>query len=129
MLMKFLKNSKDGKISAYRAVFAVMFLYSVLMILLSWKLGISDGDGFRGYLNLKESYNWYLYPLFWMIVIPFVKATWEEFLSSWKSLDGNEQFKTADGESGAKVSSSMMEEFAQHRKFILLPAAFYWLQS
>jgi hypothetical protein len=109
--------NNEGEPSAYRILFIVMCLYSLAILWAASLNGLNSVTLDKGY---RQSLNWSLYPLFWMLVIPFVRVTWHEFLNAWASLFGN---GVIDGKGEAKLPAALKARFDWHRRFILIPVA------
>ncbi len=110
--------SKLLKSSIYMRMFVILVIYSLFVLWMSSELGLYSGKEFKGY---AKSFNWSLYFLFWALVIPFVRATWNEFVSSWKSLVDEGMVQKANGNPEPNILDSLNNEFVRHRKLILIP--------
>lgn len=105
--------------SIYRITIIVMVIYSLFVLLLAYFSGVYvSSSNFKGY---AKSVNWSFFPAFWLLLIPFAKITWHEFVFSWESLLDNKLLRGTEVTDIPKAKDELENEFKLHRTRILLP--------
>lgn len=92
-----------------------LIVLSLGILGLSAFLGFDEGDNYYGYW---EKPNWYLFPLYWLALIPLVHFSWVPFMDAWEDL-----FRTGVARADKNYNFSDFERFrniADKSKIIMI---------
>jgi hypothetical protein len=111
------KRERFWKISFYSLVG-----YSLIVLGIAKIIGLHSSEHFNG---LWQKPNWLFFPLYWYIIFPIFRHTWDGFIQAWLRLVRNGVVRRKDGERATYDDVKRFLEIVRKHRVLVFAAAIF----